>query len=210
MTARMVSSIEAGGRPPCRGAAQVGGGFQQIQHAPRIAVRGRQQQIARRRHRSAGAAPPSPARRSASARSSNLPRSSAVERLQHIDARPRQQRVVDFERRVLGGGADEDQRAVLDVGQKGVLLRLVEAMHLIEKQHRVARAAQAARLLDHRADILDAGQHGRQRDEFAHVRRWRPGAPSVVLPVPGGPHRIIECGWPDSSARRSGAPAPSK
>ena len=29
---------------------------------------------------------------------------------------------------------------------------------------------------------------------------------SVVLPVPGGPHRIIECGRPDSSARRSGAP----
>jgi hypothetical protein len=30
------------------------------------------------------------------------------------------------------------------------------------------------------------------------------------LPVPGGPHKIIECGWPDSNARRNGAPAPSK
>ena len=29
---------------------------------------------------------------------------------------------------------------------------------------------------------------------------------SVVLPEPGGPHRIIECGLPDSKARRSGLP----
>jgi hypothetical protein len=29
---------------------------------------------------------------------------------------------------------------------------------------------------------------------------------SVVLPTPGGPHRIIECSRPDSSAARSGLP----
>ena len=29
---------------------------------------------------------------------------------------------------------------------------------------------------------------------------------SVVLPMPGGPHRIIECGLPASKARRSGLP----
>jgi hypothetical protein len=33
---------------------------------------------------------------------------------------------------------------------------------------------------------------------------------SVVLPTPGGPHRIIECGWPDAKARRSGLPGPSR
>jgi hypothetical protein len=33
---------------------------------------------------------------------------------------------------------------------------------------------------------------------------------SVVLPTPGGPHRIIECGRPDSKATRSGLPAPSR
>ena len=32
---------------------------------------------------------------------------------------------------------------------------------------------------------------------------------SVVLPQPGGPHRIIECTWPDSIARRNEAPSPS-
>src|SRR5215510_6759179 len=37
------------------------------------------------------------------------------------------------------------------------------------------------------------------------IRRAR-----VVLPTPGGPHRIIECGLPASSARRSGFPGPSR
>ena len=29
---------------------------------------------------------------------------------------------------------------------------------------------------------------------------------SVVLPTPGGPHRIIECGLPDANATASGLP----
>ena len=33
---------------------------------------------------------------------------------------------------------------------------------------------------------------------------------SVVLPVPGGPYRIIECGLPSSIAVRSAAPRPSR
>ncbi len=33
---------------------------------------------------------------------------------------------------------------------------------------------------------------------------------SVVLPTPGGPHRIIECGRPLSRATRSGMPGPSR
>src|SRR5262245_33298409 len=37
------------------------------------------------------------------------------------------------------------------------------------------------------------------------IRRAR-----VVLPEPGGPHRIIECGLPDSNAVRSGLPGPSR
>src|SRR5215212_1848062 len=31
---------------------------------------------------------------------------------------------------------------------------------------------------------------------------------SVVFPTPGGPHRIIECGLPDSNASLSGLPGP--
>src|SRR5438105_8310867 len=33
---------------------------------------------------------------------------------------------------------------------------------------------------------------------------------SVVLPEPGGPHRIIECGLPDANATASGLPAASR
>ena len=33
---------------------------------------------------------------------------------------------------------------------------------------------------------------------------------SVVLPTPGGPQRIIECGCPDSNASRSGLSGPSR
>ena len=33
---------------------------------------------------------------------------------------------------------------------------------------------------------------------------------SVVLPTPGGPQRIIECGCPDSNASRSGRSGPSR
>ncbi|MDT4846980.1 hypothetical protein FQZ97_810250 [compost metagenome] len=32
----------------------------------------------------------------------------------------------------------------------------------------------------------------------------------VVLPVPGGPQRMQECGWPDSKAMRSDMPGPSR
>ena len=32
----------------------------------------------------------------------------------------------------------------------------------------------------------------------------------VVLPVPGGPHRMQLCGWPDSKAMRNGMPSPSR
>ena len=45
-----------------------------------------------------------------------------VEWLQDVDACPRQQSVIEFERRVLGRGADERQRPVLDKRQEGILL----------------------------------------------------------------------------------------
>ena len=32
----------------------------------------------------------------------------------------------------------------------------------------------------------------------------------VVLPTPGGPHKIIECGLPEANARLSGLPAANK
>ena len=48
------------------------------------------------------------------ARSSSCRSSSSVSDLQHVDRGARQQRRVDLERRVLGGGADEGEQARFD------------------------------------------------------------------------------------------------
>ena len=111
---------------------------------------------------------PSPRSRSASAAFEQRGEILDRERPQHVHAGARQQRAHHLERRVLGGRADEGERAVLEVRQEGVLLRLVEAVHLVQEQQRrpPVRRARGARRLDRRADVLDAGHDGRQRDEL--------------------------------------------
>ena len=66
------------------------------------------------------------------------------ERAQRVDLGAREQRGDDLERRVLGGGADQDDVAALDVRQERVLLGLVEAVDLVDEQQRAA--AHGARL----------------------------------------------------------------
>ena len=74
------------------------------------------------------------------------------------------QRRVDLEERVLGRRPDEHERAVLDGREQGVLLRLGEAVDLVEEQDRalVALAEALAGPFDDLAHVLDAGRHGRQ------------------------------------------------
>ena len=67
-----------------------------------------------------------------------------AQRLEHEDLRARQQRRVHLERRVLGGRADEDDVAGLDARQEGILLRLVEAVDLVDEEDRAAARAVAA------------------------------------------------------------------
>ncbi len=51
--------------------------------------------------------------------------------------------------------------------QEGILLCLVEAMHLIQEQHRRAPLGRGLLRLGHGiANVLDAGLHRRQRDEL--------------------------------------------
>jgi hypothetical protein len=57
---------------------------------------------------------------------------------QHEDFRARQQRGVDFKRRVLRRRADEDDVARFDAREKGVLLRLVEAVDFVDEDDRAA------------------------------------------------------------------------
>ena len=51
-----------------------------------------------------------------------------------MDLRAREERRVHFEGRILGGRADEHDRARLDVREKRVLLRLVEAVDFVDEQ----------------------------------------------------------------------------
>ena len=44
----------------------------------------------------------------------------------------------DLKRWVLGGGTNEDDGTCLDIGQKGVLLRFIEAVNLIDKNDGIA------------------------------------------------------------------------
>ena len=94
------------------------------------------------------------------------------ERLQAVYAESREQRRVDLEVGVLGGRPDEGHRAVLDMGQERVLLRLVETVYLIDEQQRL-RAVEAeplARFGDDRPDFGDAAHDGGDCDEASGYR----------------------------------------
>ena len=84
------------------------------------------------------------------------------ERLQDEHAAPREQRRDDLEARILGRRADEHDRAVLDEGKERVLLRLVEAMDLVDEEDRSRAVEREARdrLRRDALDVRDPGRHG--------------------------------------------------
>src|SRR5262249_19073241 len=103
-----------------------------------------------------------------------------AERTQHVHAAAREQRAVYFERRILGGGADQYDRALLDVRQEGVLPGAIEAVELVEEEDGAPAALSSLGLglSDDLTDLLDAGQHGGERHEarpgdVRHERRER-------------------------------------
>ena len=74
---------------------------------------------------------------------------------QHL--RARQKRAVQLERWIFGRGADQNDRAVLDIGQKGILLGSVEAVDLVdEKDSPLAETLPVAGRLEHLPQILHA------------------------------------------------------
>lgn len=89
-----------------------------------------------------------------------------VEALEDEDLGPGQEGAVEFEAGVLRGGADQDDRAVLDVGQEAVLLGAVEAVDLVdEQQGALADGAPAACGGEDLPQLGDAGEGGRHRLE---------------------------------------------
>ena len=89
------------------------------------------------------------------------------ERLEHEDAGPREQRGDHLEGGVLGRRADEGDIARLDVWKHGILLGLVEAVDLVDEDHRsfTGDAAHILRLLDDAPELGNAGRDRGERDE---------------------------------------------
>ena len=83
--------------------------------------------------------------------------------MEHQHDGTRQQRAVQLEGRVLGGGAHQRDGAVLHVGQEAVLLRAVEAVDLVDEQQRAgAGLAQALGAVEGLAQVLHAREDRRQ------------------------------------------------
>src|ERR1051326_54574 len=59
-----------------------------------------------------------------------------VERLESKNLRARHQRAVHVKERIVCGRANQTEISGLDIGQKNVLLRLIEMMDLINEQDR--------------------------------------------------------------------------
>ena len=119
--------------------------------------------------------------------------SSTVKRPQRVDFGAREQRRDHFERRILGGRADQDDVAALDIGQKRVLLGFVEAVNFVDEEHRAAAqaAARSASAITALISLMPPST-ALNGTKSARVRRAISRA-SVVLPTPGGPHRISDC-----------------
>ena len=86
------------------------------------------------------------------------------QRLELDDLAAGEQGRVDLEIGVLGRGADQRQQPVLDRGQQRVLLRLVEAVDLVEEEDRPlpVAAEPVARPLHDAAHVVDPGGDGRE------------------------------------------------
>ena len=88
------------------------------------------------------------------------------ERLEHVNARAREQCGDDFEGRILGGCADQANVALFYVGKKGVLLSFIEAMNLIDKDNRPSAEVTGFRCIGHNLfDFLDSAENGGELNE---------------------------------------------
>ena len=85
-----------------------------------------------------------------------------IERAEHQHAGARQQRRIQFEGRIFGGGADQHDGAVFHHRQKRILLRTVESVDLVDEEQRALPGfAARARLLERLLQVGDAGEDRR-------------------------------------------------
>ena len=88
--------------------------------------------------------------------------------MKQIDPCTREQRIVQREGRILGRGPDKRQGAVFDMRQEGVLLGLVESVHLVDEEQCGAlfQIAHRSRRDDRVADLLHAREDGGETEEM--------------------------------------------
>ena len=131
--------------------------------------------------------------------------------LEPEERRAAEQRRGQREVRVLGRRADEHEQPVFDVREERVLLGLVEPVHLVEEQDRPWPRSPSrfrARSTTSRTSFTPAltALIGSNALSVAPAMRRA----IVVLPVPGGPHRITEERRSPSISARSGRPGASR
>jgi hypothetical protein len=84
-----------------------------------------------------------------------------VEPVQHQNLRAGEKRPIQLEARIFRRGADENDRSVLHIGKKGILLGLVEAVDLVHEQERAAPLLPPdPRLLEHFLEVGHTGENG--------------------------------------------------
>src|SRR5712692_622174 len=89
------------------------------------------------------------------------------ERVENIDLGARKERRNHLERRILRCRANKSDVAGFDIGEEGVLLRLVEAMHFVDKDDGALASARFVLGRGHDVlDFLDAGEDGAEPHEF--------------------------------------------
>ena len=120
--------------------------------------------------------------------------------LEFKDCRAGDDGVIDIDIGIFGGGGDEGDSAVLDVFEQGLLLFFVEILDFVQRRIPPEPKREDVDLVISWTSAMEA---------VVALRRWRvmpelaammPAA--VVLPVPGGPKKIILGIWPRSSIRR--------
>jgi hypothetical protein len=183
---------------------QIDSNFQQIQYAPGITVRCRSQSL--RSGWSKGYGPVAKAAQGIMQRLlDDAQQVGILQRAQQVDTGAGEQGIVQFKGRILGGSTHEDQRPIFHMGQKRILLALVEAVHFIDKQHSAKAIDALASLgtLDSGTNVLDACQHCRKALEVSATGLRQHAGQGCLADAWGGPTES----W--SAAVRAGSPPPA-
>ena len=91
---------------------------------------------------------------------------------QVIHTQTRQQCAIDLKRGILRGRANKHDRAVFNMRQKRILLTLVEAVYLVNKQHGSPSSRSGLPgLINCRPDLLNTSEHRRDLNKQGVIVR---------------------------------------